>query len=48
MVFLPYIINGVAIACAFSYFFSPINGAFNNILEALRLGMLSRSWARQF
>lgn len=44
MVFLPYIINGVAIAYAFSYFFSPISGAFNNLLEALRLGMLSRSW----
>ena len=29
MVFLPYIINGVAISYAFSYFFSPINGAFN-------------------
>ena len=27
MVFMPYIINGVAIAYAFSYFFSPINGA---------------------
>ena len=44
MVFLPYIINGVAIAYAFSYFFSPINGAFDNLLDALRLGMLSRSW----
>ncbi len=29
MVFMPYIINGVAIAYAFSYFFSPINGAFD-------------------
>src|SRR5699024_3003539 len=44
MVFLPYIINGVAIAYAFSYFFSPVNGAFDGILEALRLGMLKRSW----
>jgi len=44
MVFLPYIINGVAISYAFSYFFSPINGAFDSLLEALRLGMLSRSW----
>ena len=44
MVFLPYIINGVAISYAFSYFFSPINGAFDNILEALKLGMLSQSW----
>ena len=44
MVFLPYIINGVAISYAFSYFFSPVNGAFDSILEALRLGMLSQSW----
>lgn len=41
MVFLPYIINGVAISYAFSYFFSPINGAFDSILEALKLTMLS-------
>lgn len=44
MVFMPYIINGVAISYAFSYFFSPINGAFDSILEALRLGMLSQNW----
>lgn len=44
MVFMPYIINGVAIAYAFSYFFSPVNGAFDSILETLRLEMLSRSW----
>lgn len=41
MVFLPYIINGVAISYAFSYFFSPINGAFDSILEALKLTVLS-------
>lgn len=44
MVFLPYIINGVAISYAFSYFFSPVNGAFDNLLEAVRLGMLKQSW----
>lgn len=44
MVFLPYIINGVAIAYAFSYFFSPINGAFDEILNVLHLGELSQSW----
>ncbi|MDO5417686.1 MAG: sugar ABC transporter permease [Lachnospiraceae bacterium] len=44
MVFMPYIINGVAIAYAFSYFFSPINGAFDAILDVLHLGMLSQSW----
>lgn len=41
MVFLPYIINGVAISYAFSYFFSPVNGAFDSILETIKLGMLS-------
>ena len=44
MVFMPYIINGVAIAYAFSYFFSPINGAFDAILKALNLEVLIRSW----
>lgn len=44
MVFMPYIINGVAIAYAFSYFFSPINGAFDEILKVLHLGFLSQSW----
>lgn len=44
MVFLPYIINGVAISYAFSYFFSLINGAFDSLLEAIKLGMLSQSW----
>lgn len=44
MVFLPYVINGVAIAYAFSYFFSPINGAFDSILEVLKLDFLSRNW----
>ena len=44
MVFMPYIINGVAIAYAFSYFFSPINGAFNAILTSAHLESLIRSW----
>lgn len=44
MVFMPYIINGVAIAYAFSYFFSPVNGAFDTILDALHLEALSRNW----
>lgn len=44
MVFMPYIINGVAISYAFSYFFSPVNGAFDNLLEVLKLGMLQQSW----
>lgn len=44
IVFLPYIINGVAIAYAFSYFFSPINGAMDEILKVLRLSMLEQNW----
>lgn len=44
MVFMPYIINGVAIAYAFSYFFSPINGAFDAILTSLHLEGLIRNW----
>ncbi len=44
MVFLPYIINGVAISYAFSYFFSPINGAMDALLELVGLESLSRSW----
>lgn len=44
MVFLPYIINGVAISYAFSYFFSPVNGAFNAILSTAHLEGLIRNW----
>lgn len=44
MVFMPYIINGVAISYAFSYFFSPINGAFDEILTVLHLEPFIRNW----
>ncbi|HBG17614.1 MAG TPA: sugar ABC transporter permease [Firmicutes bacterium] len=44
VIFMPYIINGVAIAYTFSFFFSPINGALNGILEKIGLGMLIRNW----
>ena len=44
MVFMPYIINGVAISYAFSYFFSPINGAFDAILTGVHLEGLIRNW----
>lgn len=44
MVFLPYIINGVAIAYAFSYFFSPVNGAFDAILSLFHLDGLIQNW----
>ena len=44
MVFMPYIINGVAIAYAFSYFFSPVNGAFDAILTRVGLEGWIRNW----
>ncbi len=44
MVFMPYIINGVAISYAFSYFFSPINGAFDAILSVFHLEFLIQNW----
>ena len=44
MVFMPYIINGVAISYAFSYFFSPINGAFDAILSVFHLAFLIQNW----
>ena len=42
--FLPYVINGVAIAYAFSYFFSPVNGAFNALLTVVGLEGLIKNW----
>lgn len=44
MVFMPYIINGVAISYAFSYFFSPVNGAFDAILTAAHLEGFIQNW----
>jgi len=42
--FLPYIINGVAIAYSFAYFFSPINGGFNSVLELLGMNNFISNW----
>ena len=44
MVFLPFIINGVGMSYAFSYFFSPVNGAFNEILTGLGLSEWICKW----
>lgn len=44
VVFMPFIINGVAISYAFSYFFSPVNGAFDEILRVLGMSGLTRHW----
>lgn len=43
IIFMPYVINGVAIALAFSYFFSPYGGL-NSILNGLNLGALEQDW----
>ena len=42
--FMPYIINGVAIAYAFSFFYSPINGGLNELLSFLGMEGLSQNW----
>ncbi|MCX7711881.1 MAG: sugar ABC transporter permease [Clostridia bacterium] len=42
--FLPYIINGVAIAYAFAFFYSPFNGALNEILKSIGMEGLQRNW----
>lgn len=44
MIFLPYIINSVAIGYAFSFFFSPVSGGFNGILRALHCDFLIQNW----
>lgn len=44
IVFLPFIINGVGMSYAFSYFFSPVNGAFNDILTSLGLSGWIQNW----
>jgi raffinose/stachyose/melibiose transport system permease protein len=47
IVFMPYVINGVAVALAFSFFFSP-SGGFNAILDALHLSGLKLDWLGDF
>jgi multiple sugar transport system permease protein len=42
--FLPYIINGVAIAYVFSFFYSPEGGALNMTLQQLGLGNWIHRW----
>lgn len=43
-VFLPYILNGVAVSYLFSYFFSPVGGTFNGLLELFHLKSLIHGW----
>ena len=44
IIFLPFIISGVGISYAFAYFFSPVNGAFNAVLNFLGLGSYIQGW----
>lgn len=44
IVFMPYIINGVAISYMFAFFYSPINGGLNGILEVLGLESFIQNW----
>lgn len=44
MVFMPYIISGVAISYVFFCFFSPVNGAFDAISGLLHLDFLIQNW----
>jgi len=44
IIFLPYIINGVAISYAFSFFYSPQNGGLNGILNVLGMGWARQNW----
>ncbi|KKO53476.1 carbohydrate ABC transporter permease [Paenibacillus sp. DMB20] len=43
-IFMPYIINGVAISYMFAFFYSPINGGLNGILEVFGMETLIRNW----
>jgi len=42
--FMPYIINGVAISYAFSFFYSPVNGGFNELLKLLGMEGFIKNW----
>lgn len=44
IIFMPYIINGVAISYIFAFFYSPINGGLNGMLEVLGLESLIQNW----
>lgn len=42
--FMPYVINAVAVALTFSYFYSPNGGGLDGILDLLRLSFLKQDW----
>lgn len=42
--FMPYVINAVAVALTFSYFYSPNGGGLDGILDFLKLGLFKQDW----
>jgi raffinose/stachyose/melibiose transport system permease protein len=44
VMFLPFIMNGVAVAFMFQFVFDTTNGSLNALLDVLGLGMLKTSW----
>lgn len=44
IVFLPYILNGVAVAYLFSFMYNPINGPINALFDAVGLENLIQNW----
>jgi len=42
--FMPYIINGVAVAYMFSFLYSPVGGPVNSLLEHWGLGFFALNW----
>ncbi|MBW5449290.1 ABC transporter permease subunit [Cohnella sp. CFH 77786] len=44
IVFLPYVINGVAVAYVFSYLYNPINGPINLFLQSIGLESWIQRW----
>ncbi|WP_312103980.1 sugar ABC transporter permease [Lachnoclostridium sp.] len=42
--FMPYIINGVAVAYMFSYLYSPVGGPINSFFEAIGLDFMAMDW----
>ncbi|MCR8657111.1 carbohydrate ABC transporter permease [Paenibacillus endoradicis] len=44
IVFMPYIINGVAVAYIFTYLYNPLNGPLNELLSVVGLESLTQKW----
>lgn len=44
LIFLPYVLNGVAVAYIFVLIYNPLNGPLNELLNFLGLSVLKRGW----